>query len=693
MDNYEMEEQMEKGYDRALMKRLLKFAKPYWHLILISILLLLVLTVGDLARPYFIKMAIDDHINVYGRQYMVFDKGKGPQKGIIFDNKEWVQLDKKNNTNIDGGKIYAFLQYGKDAYMVEGELPKDKQDISIIQKNQAYYIKTPDKEISAIPIPKDNLKLFRAPDVEALKKLAIIFLILIIVILIINYIQVILLQYTGQRIIYDMRNQIFSHLLNLSLSFYDKNPVGKLVTRITNDTETLNEMYTGVLVNMFKDIFMLIGIIVIMFRINTKLALISMASMPVIVLITIVFRTKARKAHREVRTQLSKINTFLSEHISGMRIIQIFNQEKRKQGEFNDVNNKYYDASMRETKLFAIFRPAMEMIYSLALALLVWYGARNILKGEIQFGVLFAFISYLQMFFQPINDMTEKYNIMQSAMAASEKIFYLLDQDDIIPQIQNPVHINKINGKIEFQNVWFAYEDEDWVLRDVSFTINPGEAVAFVGATGAGKTSIISLICRFYDIQKGRILIDGIPIQDISLDDLRKNIGVVLQDVFLFTGDIESNIRLNNQNISQENIVEISKYVNADTFIEKLPNKYEEKVMERGSTLSSGQRQLLAFARALAFNPSILVLDEATANIDTETEMLIQEALAKLIKGRTTIAIAHRLSTIQHADKIIVLHKGKIREMGNHEELLKQKGLYYRLYELQYKNHKKDEVV
>lgn len=388
-----------------------------------------------------------------------------------------------------------------------------------------------------------------------------------------------------------------------------------------------------------------------------------------------------------MRDNLSRINSFLSEHISGMRIIQIFHQEPRKMEEFDYINDKYYKSALKETTIFAIFRPFIEFIHSLALSLLLWYGGKNLIRGNIEFGVLYAFISYIGMFFRPINDLTEKYNILQSAMASAEKIFSILDEDSIIRDSETPTPLPRVDGKIEFKNVWFAYEDEDWVLKDVSFTIEPGETIAFVGATGAGKTSIINLICRFYDIQRGQILIDGHPIDSVPKRDLRSHIGVVLQDVFLFTGDIEYNIRLNNTDISREKIEEISKYVNAHHFIKNLPNEYDEKVMERGSTLSAGQRQLLAFARALAFNPSILILDEATASIDTETEELIQDALEKLIQGRTTIAIAHRLSTIQHADKIVVLHKGKIAEMGTHSDLLSQRGLYYQLYELQYKSN------
>jgi ABC-type multidrug transport system fused ATPase/permease subunit len=392
------------------------------------------------------------------------------------------------------------------------------------------------------------------------------------------------------------------------------------------------------------------------------------------------------EAYRKLRIALAKINATLSENISGMKVIHLFSVEKRMQEDFDKINTSYFKSGLRETMVYAIFRPTMEFIFSMSLTLMIWYGSRGVMSGFVQIGVFYAFINYVRQFFHPINEMAEKYNILQAAMASSERIFQLLDRKPEIATAADAVKVDKLIGRIEFRNVWFAYVGEEWVLRDVSFTIEPGQMVAFVGATGAGKTSIISLMSRYYDIQKGSILIDGIDIRKIPLEDLRRNISTVFQDVFLFTGDIKTNIRLNNESITDEKVRSVAEYVNADVFIRKLPGGYNAKVTERGSTLSAGQRQLLAFARALAFNPSVLVLDEATSNIDTETEALIQDALPKLITGRTTIVIAHRLSTIQHADRIIVLHKGKIRESGTHQELLMQKGIYYGLYQLQYKD-------
>ncbi|SDF47280.1 ATP-binding cassette, subfamily B [Thermoanaerobacter thermohydrosulfuricus] len=527
------------------------------------------------------------------------------------------------------------------------------------------------------------------PKVEAINgvtHIGILYLIIITVAFIINYGQIYLIQYTGQKIIFNLRQQIFEHLQSLSLSFFDKNPVGRLVTRVTNDTDTLNELYTSVIANLFNDIFIILGIIIAMVSYNVKLALISLSTTPLIIGGMYIYRKLASQAYRLVRIRLARINAFLSEHISGMKIVQLFVTEHKKSKEFEKINKDYYDANMRQLTIFAIFRPSMDVIYSLTLALLIWYGGKDIISHKIEFGVLYAFVNYLQQLFQPIFDISEKYDILQSAMASAERIFILLDTKEQIKDPEKPIPLEDIQGKIEFKNVWFSYNGKEWVLKDVSFVVNPGETVAFVGATGAGKSSIISLLSRFYDIQKGEILIDGIDIRKVRQQDLRKHIGVVLQDVFLFTGNIKSNIRLNNKNITDNDIYMVAKYVNAHHFIKKLPEGYESKVTERGSTLSAGQRQLLAFARALAFNPKILVLDEATANIDTETERLIQDALKKLTKGRTTLVIAHRLSTIQHADKIIVLHKGRIREMGTHNELLQKKGLYYNLYMLQYKD-------
>lgn len=520
-------------------------------------------------------------------------------------------------------------------------------------------------------------------DLRGLGVIGVIFIVLILAGFLFNYVQIYVLSFAGQSIIYNIRQQVFSHLQKMTLSFFDKNPVGRLVTRVTNDTETLNEMYTNVLVTLFKDVLILLGTIVILFGMNATLALITLAVSPLVVVVTAIFRIKIREVYRRVRTALARINTAFSENVSGMRIIQLFRRERENFDEFRKVNRDYYDAGMKEIVTFGIFRPVIEFLSYLAIAGVLWYGGGEVLQGTIEFGVLYAFINYINLFFQPINDLAEKYNILQSSMAASERIFLILDTPAEADEGTGTLDKTFVKPGIEFKNVWFAYKDQDWVLRDLSFSVPAGGTVAIVGATGAGKTSIINLLNRFYEIQQGEIFIDGASIRDVTKDSLRRCIGVVLQDVFLFSGTIRRNIRLNEDAITDEAVREAAEYVNAGGFIGNLPGKYEEEVMERGSTFSSGQRQLLAFARALAFDPPILVLDEATSNIDTETELLIQDALKKLTRGRTTIIIAHRLSTIQHADTIIVLHKGRVREMGNHQELLARKGMYYNLYQLQ----------
>lgn len=582
-----------KIYDGRLMKRLIKYAVPYWHLFFISLLLILAVSTSKLARPYITKIAIDSYI----------------QKAL------------------------------------EGIISIDSARSGIIN-------------------------------------LSMVFLLLIIIELIFSYLQTYILNFAGKKIVMNLRNRVFKHIQKLPLSFFDKNPVGRIVTRVTNDTDALNQMFTNVIVSLFQNIFVMAGIIVIMFNMSVKLTLVSFLVLPLMVTSTILFRKKAREIFREIRTKLATINAFLSEHVSGIKIIQLFNMQETKFSEFKGINDDYYRSNFKRVKVFGLFRPFMDIVRSLSLALLLWYGGRNIIAGVLEFGTLFAFTQYINQFFQPIMELTEKYNILQGSMVASERIFGILDRK---PEPDKDVLKKpETEGRIEFRNVWFAYDENNWVLKNISFTINPGEMAAFVGATGAGKTSIINLLCGFYEIQKGEILIDGINIKNISKKNLRSNIGLVLQDVFLFSGDIETNIRLFEENISMEKVRQAAEYSNADHFIRHFPGGYKHPVNEKGTVLSAGQRQLLSFARALVFDPSILVLDEATSNIDTETEILIQEALTKLMKGRTSIAIAHRLSTIQKADKIIVIHKGKIRETGTHQELLNNKGLYYNLYQLQY---------
>lgn len=679
MQNYHDEEILGKAYDSRLMKRLLQYAKPYWKVLMVTIIMLLLVTVTDLARPYIVKVAIDQYINP--TPMVAFQPGTEPREGVRFAGQ--VFLYEREVKTPPSDQRYQLATYQGDHYLIPAALRG--QEFQIVEEaGQIFYV-TSQGRFQAVPVPDSIYREFRARDIGALTRLALIFLAVIAVGFGLNFAQVWLLHRTGQQIIYNLRQQIFTHLQSLSLRFFDTNPVGRLVTRVTNDTETLNEMFTGVLVNLFKDVFMLVGIVLVMFRLNFRLALISLAVMPLAVVATIIFRVKARDAYREVRTRLARINATLSENISGMRVIQLFHREKAKMAEFDEINDAYYKASYRELMVFAVFRPFLDVLYYLALAALIWYGGGSVLQGVLEFGVLYAFVSYIQMFFQPINDLAEKYNILQASMASSERIFQLLDHQ---PEIQSPEAPKEVEveGRIEFKNVWFAYNPGDWVLKDVSFTIEKGQTVAFVGATGAGKTSIISLISRLYEIQQGQILLDGVDIKEMELAQLRRNVAVVLQDVFMFSGTIAENIRLNNQAIDDDKIRGIARAVDAHRFIEALPNAYQSEVTERGSTMSAGQRQLLAFARALAFDPRILILDEATANIDTETEQIIQKAMRTVSRGRTTIVVAHRLSTIQSADQIVVMHKGEVREIGSHQQLLAKGGLYYHLYQLQFED-------
>lgn len=507
--------------------------------------------------------------------------------------------------------------------------------------------------------------------------------IVLILSLIFNITQTWVLQKTGQRIILTVRKDLYAHIQSLSSRFFDLTPVGKLVTRVTNDVEALDEMYSGILVRLFRNIVKIIGLAVVMLVLDRKLALFSFILLPLVAALTVLFRWIARKTYRVTRTRLTDLNTFLSENISGMRIIQIFGREKRKYEEFNDKSRKLYNAYYREMIVFAIFRPLIYILSIFSLMIVLGLGSREVLGGAISIGTLYVFAQYIQSFFDPIQELAEQFSTLQSSLASAEKIFTIMDEDALVPEAEDPVILPEIKGRIEFDHVWFAYDNENYVLRDVSFVIEPGQKIAFVGATGAGKSSILNLIGRYYDIQKGHIYIDGVDIRLLSKKQLRSAIGQMQQDVFIFEGTVESNIRLYDENITINEVKAAAEYVNASHFIEKLPHGYEEPVSERGATFSAGERQLLSFARTLAHKPSILVMDEATANIDTETELLIQEALEKLMKDRTTIMVAHRLSTIQHADCIMVMHKGKIRERGTHQELLAQNGIYKKLYELQ----------
>lgn len=530
----------------------------------------------------------------------------------------------------------------------------------------------------------DAINLFEADgDYDVIVNTAIKYSIVLALGFVFNIAQTWILQKTGQNIILQVRRELYLHIQSLSSRYFDLTPVGKLVTRVSNDVEALNEMYSDILVKLFRNIIKIIGLAAVMLVYDYKLALFSFILIPIVILLTVFFRRMARKIYRIYRTRLTDLNTFLSEHLSGMRIIQIFGREERKYEEFHDKNKKLYKAFYNEMLIFAVFRPLMYILSVLSLMIVLWVGSREVFATVISVGTLYIFSNYIQSFFDPIQELAEQFSTLQSSIASAEKIFTIMDEEFSIEEVENPVVLPEIKGRIEFDHVWFAYDDENYVLRDVSFVIEPGQKAVFVGATGAGKSSILNLIGRYYDIQKGHIYIDGVDIKELSKKQLRSAIGQMQQDVFIFEGDIEYNIRLHDEDITDEDVKKAAEYVNASRFIEKLPGAYKEPVTERGATFSAGERQLLSFARTLAHKPSILVMDEATANIDTETEILIQEALEKLMEGRTTIMVAHRLSTIQHADCIMVMHKGKIREQGTHQELLAQDGIYKKLYELQ----------
>ncbi|OGU36710.1 MAG: antibiotic ABC transporter ATP-binding protein [Ignavibacteria bacterium RIFOXYB2_FULL_35_12] len=584
-----------KAYDARLMKRLLKYVKPYKKYVLFAILLNMVVAVLGPIRPYLTKIAVDDHIT---------------------------------NSNYNGLLAISLLLLGSLALQ------------AVIQYFLTYYT-----------------------------------------------------QYLGQKTIFDLRMQIFRHVQNLALKFFDKTPIGRLVTRTTNDVESLNELFSSGIVMVFSDVFIIIWILVFMFFMDIPLTLVTLSVLPVLIYGTFLFRKKVRDSYRDVRFHLARLNSYMQEHITGMNIVQIFSKQKDELNRFSKINNDYRDANIKSILYYAVFYPTVEFLSSIAIGLIIWYGGGEIMQKTLTIGVLFAFIQYTEMFFRPIRDLSEKYNIMQTAMASSERIFKLLDNETFIANPANPKNLTEVKGEIEFKNVWFAYNENNYILKDVSFKINPGETVAIVGATGAGKTSIINILSRFYDINKGSILIDGIDIREVDKRELRKHISMVLQDVFLFSGTIESNISMSNDSIPLEKIMEAAITVGADKFIDSLPKKYNEIVKERGATLSVGQKQLVSFARALAYNPQILILDEATSSVDTETEILIQEAIHKLLVGRTAIVIAHRLSTIQNADNIIVLHKGEIRETGTHQELLAKRGIYYKLYQLQFKDQEISKAV
>lgn len=656
------------------MKRLLSYLKPHkWVMTLATVLVLFIIAV-ELYRPIIVGNAIDQYINGYYHPYVEADVSASDAvnwNGLVLSRDQAV-------SKADSASFYQIFLWKDHYYMAEN---LTRAECTALQNADTSVLKNYVRE-GAQKLTSNDLKVLRQNDFKGILKAGILFLLLLFSGFFLNLADTWLLQKMGQQIVYKLREETFTHIHSLSLSFFNTTPVGKLVTRVSNDTEAVNELFSTILVKLFKNVVKIIGYAVVMLSINVKMAGISFLLLPLVAILTFVFRHLSRKAYQITRNKITELNTFLSEHISGMKLIQIFAREKEKYSEFEGKSMELYRANFREIMTFAIFRPSIYLVSVIAMILVIRTGSLSVLNGSLSLGTLFVFITYISSFFEPIQELSEQLGTLQSSIASAEKIFSVLDVKPEIVSPADPAPVN-ILGEIEFRHVWFAYEEENYILKDVSFVIHPGEKAAFVGATGAGKSTILNLIGRYFDIQKGQILIDGIDIHEIDLDVLRGAIGQVQQDVFIFTGDIKSNISLNNEAISPDDVRRAAEIVNADPFIQKLPHRYDEPVTERGSTLSAGQRQLLSFARTLAYNPKILVLDEATANIDTETETLITQALARLMDGRTTIMVAHRLSTIQHADKIIVMHHGEIKESGTHQELLAKDGLYKKLYELQ----------
>jgi len=632
MASNQEEEVIGKAYDGRLMRRLLTYLRPYkWHVV-IALVAIVLKSVADVLGPFLTKIAIDKYL------------AKAP------NSHSWIG-DRLSNAPLVGIAQIGGLYIG-----------------------------------------------------------------LLILTFALEFIQTYTMQWTGQKVMFDLRSQIFRHLQHMHVGFFDKNPVGRLVTRVTTDVDALNEMFTAGVVSIFEDVFVLAGIVGIMLNMNWKLALITFAVLPLILIATKIFRDKVRDSYRRIRTAIARINSYLQEAVSGMLVLQLFNREKRAFKQFSDINASHMEAFKDAIMAYAVYYPVVEILSAIAIASIIWFGGMDVIKGMATLGVLVAFMQYAQRFFRPIQDLSEKYNILQSAMAAGERVFKLLDTP---VDVMSPAHPTKPQGpgRVEFDHVWFAYRNipssadvgtglrpvqaeqssaepadgnalatPDWVLRDVSFVLDPGETVAVVGHTGAGKTTLISLLMRFYDVQRGAIRIDGVDIKDMDLRELRSRFGTVLQDPFLFSGTVAGNIRLGTEWIEDADVERAAEEVNLADFIRTLPGGFKEEVRERGSTLSTGQKQLISFARALAHDPKILILDEATSSVDTETEFRVRDALSRMVEGRTSLIIAHRLSTIQRADKIIVMHKGQVREMGSHQQLLAQRGIYWKLYQLQYKD-------
>lgn len=663
--------------DGLLWRRMMSFAVPYWRSLAVSLLFALLIAAAAVTQPLLVKSAIDDRIN-------------GVLKPMMYAADDTTLGELADDSRVFGKPIVLGERTFYRVKADEGAWPEGAVQANIVVRSGGYYLQegwnsdTTALEAEGYNLSKEELAAFRKQDYTGLAVLAGLFVINVAVAGIFTYWQSVILSNTGQQIIFDMRNKMFSHLSKLQTSYFDRNPVGRLVTRVAHDVEAVNQLYSQVIVNLAKEILLLVGIASIMLVLNVKLALVSFAVIPLLIAVTFYFKGIIRDAQRVTRVMLSKLNSFLAESLSGMTIVQMFTREKQQLDEFGKLNEEHYRASMRGSVNNSIFNPMIGFIGNLALALVVWYGGHSVLAAGVTFGVVYAFTTYVRQFFQPLTALADRYTQIQTALASAERIFELLEERPTIMDRPDAKPIQRpLKGTIRFEHTWFAYNAEEWVLKDISFDIKEGETVAFVGATGAGKSSIIGLINRFYDIQQGKLTIDGVEVKNYKLDELRRSVGVIQQDPFVFTGNIYDNIRMNRSELTDEEIRGAARELAMDDFIERLPLGYETPVGEQGVKLSSGQQQLLAFLRVYVSDPDILILDEATSHIDTETEETLQQGLMRLSRGKTTLIVAHRLSTIRHADNIIVLDKGRVKEMGNHEALMRRGGVYRKLYELQ----------
>jgi len=694
---YMEEGKLGKAYDFRLMARLGTFLRPYWFLIGISLILVMIMAGLDLLIPYLTKEAIDRYLVVSARE-MVLKGGEIPEEQRLLSRygHDLIPTKVKGRFLVSPEAFRAMESRDAALFQKSGVLTANRYylfvsrgqaDDEILRKYPASFERSGKYWFISLDRMKDvkkgDLLILRDRDFSGVLHIALVVLFVLIAHFVLGFFQVYAMEVAGQKAMHDLRMGIFSHLQSLSISFFDNNPVGRLVTRLTNDIQNIHEMFTSVIVYLVKDILLLAGIFVILIQFHREFALVSFSVLPLIFVTTLFFSRRARDVFREIRFKIAQMNAFFQENFSGIQVVQVFQRERENGRRFQKINEDYYRANMSQISIYALFVPLIEALSSGAVGLLIWYGGGKVLQETITIGILVAFLSYMRMFFQPIRDLSEKYTILQSAMASMERIFQLLDRKKETPQ-PRVIKREEIQGNIEFDHISFSYNGKEEVLEDVSFSVRHGQTIAIVGATGAGKTSLLHLLERFYEVQEGKISIDGVDIREIDPASLRSQIGLVMQDTFLFAGDIEENIRMVDAKGDDRGVREVARIVNADRFIERLPQGYSTRVGEGGAVLSSGEKQLLAFARALYREPKILILDEATSHVDPETERLIQDGLTQLLKGRTALIIAHRLSTIQHADRIIVLHKGRVREMGTHEDLIEKKGLYFKLFQLQY---------